>query len=155
MNKTTRFVVLALMAVGLAACKKDPPPAPPPPKAPAQAPAPAPAPAVVAVSSATLGSAVGADKKVSAPKETFAKSDTIYVSVDTSGSGNATLKAKWTYVSGGKSVPVKEDSQTIQATGPATTEFHISKPDGWPAGDYQVEVMLNDQVVQTRRFAVK
>lgn len=151
MNKTTRFVVLALMAVGLAACKKDPPPAPPPPPAPA----PAPAPAVVAVSSATLGSAVGADKKVTAAKESFAKNDTIYVSVNTSGSGNATLKAKWTYVSGGKSVPVKEDSQTIQATGPATTEFHISKPDGWPAGDYQVEVMLNDQVVQTRKFAVK
>ena len=151
MNRTTRFLALALVAVGLAACQKDPPPAPP--KSPA--PAPAPAPAAVTVSAATLGSAVGADKKVTAATQAFAKKDTIYVSVDTAGSGTATLKAKWTYTSGGKSVPVKEDSQTILATGPSTTEFHISKPDGWPAGDYQVEVLLNDQVVQTRKFTVK
>ena len=154
MNTITRFLVLAFLAVGLAACKKDPPPAPAPaPKAPA--PAPAPAPAVVSVSSATTGTAVGADKKVTAPSAAFAKKDTIYVSIDTAGSGTATLKAKWTFTSGGKSVPVKEDSQTIQATGPSTTEFHISKPDGWPAGDYQVEVLLNDQVVQTKKFSVK
>ena len=157
MNNTTRFLALALVAVGLVACKKDPPPAPAPMPAPptTQAPPPPPAPAAVTVSSATLGSAVGADKKVTAPQESFAKNDTIYVAVDTAGSGSANLKAKWTFVSGGKSVSVKEDTQSIQATAPSTTEFHISKPDGWPAGDYQVEVMLNDQVVQTKKFAVK
>jgi hypothetical protein len=155
MNNTTRFLALALVALGLAACKKDAPPAPAPAPAPQSAPAPAPAPAGVSVSSATLGSAVGADKKVSAPKDTFAKGDTIYVAVDTAGSGSANLKARWTYVSGGKSVPVKEDTQTIQATGPSTTEFHVSKPDGWPLGDYQVEVMQDDKVVQTKRFSVK
>jgi|SRR5687767_8856582 len=157
MNNTTRYLALALVALGLVACKKDPPPAPAPAPAPktTQAPAPAPAPAGVSVSSATLGSAVGADKRVSAPKETFAKGDTIYVAVDTAGSGSANLKAKWTFLGGGKSTPVKEDTQTVQATGPSTTEFHISKPDGWPAGDYQVEVLLNDQVVQTKRFAVR
>jgi hypothetical protein len=156
MNKTIRFLALALVAVGLVACKKDPPPAPAPAPAPKTAPAPAPAPAGVSVFSATLGSAVGADKKVSAPKETFAKGDTIYVAIDTAGSGSANLKAKWTFIGkDGKPVPVKEDTQTIQAAGPTTTEFHVSKPDGWPAGDYQVEVLLNDQVVQTKRFAVK
>ena len=152
MNKATRFLALALVAVGLAACKKDPPPAPPPS---APAPAPAPAPAAVSVSVATLGSAVGANKKVITATQAFARKDTIYVSVDTAGSGTATLKAKWTYTTGGKSVPVKEDSQTLQATGPSTSEFHISKPDGWPVGDYQVEVLLNDQVVQTKKFTVK
>jgi hypothetical protein len=55
----------------------------------------------------------------------------------------------------GKTVPVKEDTQTIQATGPSTTEFHISKPDGWPPGDYQVEVMQDDKVVQSKKFSVK
>jgi len=155
MNNTTRFLALALVALGLAACKKDAPPAPAPAPAPS-APAPAPAPAGVSVSSATLGSAVGADKKVSAPKETFAKGDTIYVAVDTAGSGTANLKARWTFTAkDGKTVPVKEDTQTIQATGPSTTEFHISKPDGWPLGDYQVEVMQDDKVVQTKKFSVK
>jgi hypothetical protein len=157
MKNTTRFLALAFVALGLAACKKDPPPAPAPaPAPPPTAPAPAPAPAGVSVSSATLGSAVGADKKVTAPKESFAKNDTIYVAVDTSGSGTATVKAKWTYIGkDGKSTPVKEDSQTIQASGPSTTEFHISKPDGWPVGDYQVEVLVDDKVVQTKRFSVK
>ena len=155
MNNTIRLLALALVAVGLVACKKDPPPAPAP-QTTAPAPAPAPAqPAAVSVSSATLGSAVGADKKVTQAKDSFAKNDTIYVAVDTAGSGTANLKARWTYVHQGKSVPVKEDTQTIQATGPSTTEFNVSKPDGWPTGDYQVEVLLNDQVVQTKKFTVK
>jgi len=155
MNRTIRFLALAFIAASLAACQKEAPPPAPAPKAPAPAPAPPPAPAPVSVSGATLGSAVGADKKITTAAESFGKKDTIYVSVDTAGSGNATLKAKWTYMSKGKSVPVKEDSQTIQSTGPATSEFHVSKPDGWPAGDYQVEILLNDQVVQTKKYAVK
>ena len=157
MNNTIRILAAALVAVGLAACKKDPPPAPPPPPAaPAPAPAPAPASAPVAVTVAHLGSAIGADKKVTAASEAFAPKDTIYVSVETTGSGTATLKSRWTYIGkDGKSVPVKEDSMQIQATGPAVNEFHVSKPDGWPAGNYQVEVLLNDQVVQTRKYTVK
>ena len=154
MNKTIRLLTLALVAVGLVACQKEPAPTPPP-KTSAPAPAPAPAPAAVSVSGAALGSAVGADKKVTQAKDSFARNDTIYVAVDTAGSGTANLKARWTYTHEGKSVPVKEDAQTIQATGPSTTEFHVSKPDGWPLGDYQVEVLLNDQVVQTKRYSVK
>jgi hypothetical protein len=156
MNRTIRILVAGFIALGIAACSKEPPPAPKSAPAPAPAPAPPPPPAVVGVASATLGSAVGADKKVTAATDAFAKKDTIYVSVDTTGSGSATLKAKWTFIAkDGKSVPVKEDSMTIQATGPATNEFHVSKPDGWPAGNYQVEILLNDLVVQTRKYSVK
>lgn len=156
MNNALRLLALALVAAGLVACQKEPAPTPPPKTtAPVPAPAPTPAPAAVSVSAANLGSAVGADKKVTQAKESFAKNDTIHVSVDTAGSGTATLKARWTYLHEGKPVPVKEDTQTIEATGPSTTEFHVSKPDGWPLGDYQVEVLLNDQVVQTKKFTVK
>jgi hypothetical protein len=45
--------------------------------------------------------------------------------------------------------------ETIMPTGPATTEFHISKSDGWPAGDYQVEIFLDDRAIGTRSFTVK
>ena len=156
MKNLIRISALVILAAGLAACKKDPPAAPAPAPAPPPAStAPAPAPAAVSVTSATLGKSVGADKNVSAAADSFAKGDTIYVSLATTGSGTATVKARWTYMSGGKSVPVKEDSQTIQASGPSVTEFHVSKPDGWPAGDYQVEILLNDQSVQTRKFTVK
>ena len=120
----------------LAACgKKDEPkssPAPVP--APSATPAPAPAPAGIAVSSVTAGSAIGADKKVTVATDSFAPTDTMYVSVDTIGSGTANLNAKWTYRKGSNVAVVREDTMTIDASGPATHEFHVNKPDGWPVG---------------------
>lgn len=152
MNLKLLYAILVATAVTLAACgKKDE--APKPAATPAQAPAAAPA--GVAVSSISLGKAIGADKKVSAPTEAFGRSDTFYASIDTTGAGTATLKATWTYHKGDKVAPVKEDTQTIAPTGPATSEFHLSKPDGWPLGDYQVEVFLGDKSVGIRKFSVK
>ena len=152
-------VILIAAAMALAACgKKEEPPKPaatPAPPPPVQAPAPVPAPAGVTVSTVSLGKAIGADKKVSAPTDAFGKADTIYASIDTTGAGSATLKAKWTYHKDGKVAMVKEDTQTINPTGPATSEFHVSKPDGWPVGDYEVEVLVGDKSAGTRKFSVK
>jgi hypothetical protein len=108
----------------------------------------------VSVTNVNLGKSIGSDKKVTAPAESFGKNDTIYAVVETSGSGSATLKAKWTYHQGGQTAVVDESTQTIKATGPETSEFHISKPDGWPAGDYQVEISLNDKPAGTKKFSV-
>lgn len=159
-SKLRHLALVAAAAFALAACgKKEPPPPPPPPPAPAPAPAPAPmpppAPVGVTLSAVTLGKAVGADKKVSAATEAFAKGDTIHASVETTGAGSATLVARWTFTKDGKTVPVKEDSAAITPTGPATTEFHISKPDGWPAGDYAVEILLDGKSVATKSFKVQ
>jgi len=87
--------------------------------------------------------------------ETFAPADTLYASVDTTGSGTATLAAKWTYHMGEQVAVVKEDTMTVTTTGPATHEFHVSKPDGWPAGDYQVEITLNGQPALARKLVVR
>lgn len=142
MNKALGTVTLAaLLAVSLVACSKKP-------AAPAQ-------PAGVSVTAVTLGKAIGADKRVTAPLDTFAKNDTIYVVVETTGSGNAAFKAKWTYHKGDAAAVVEKNEQTVLATGPAITEFHISKPDGWPVGNYQVEVLLNDASTGVHKFTVK
>jgi multidrug efflux pump subunit AcrA (membrane-fusion protein) len=155
-SNSHRFLWIAAAAVVLAACgKKEPPPPPPPPPPAPVVQAPPPPPAGVTLAAVTLGKAVGADKKVSAATETFAKGDTIHASVDTTGAGKATLAAKWTFHKDGKSAPVKEDSATVDATGPATTEFHISKPDGWPAGEYQVEISVDGKPVATKTFKVQ
>ena len=45
--------------------------------------------------------------------------------------------------------------ESIAPTGPAVTEFHIAKPDGWPLGKYKVEILLNGQTAQTKDFTVK
>lgn len=145
------FTLFVSAALALSACGKKEEPK----TAPAPAPVPAPAPAGIAVSGMTVGKSIGADKKVTAATEAFAKDDTMYVSVDTTGSGTAKLDAKWTYRKGDKVAVVKEDSMTINATGRATNEFHVSKPDGWPAGDYEVEVMLDGKPVGSKKFTVK
>ena len=144
-----------LLALNIAACgkKETPPPAAQPADKPAaQAVAP---PVVLGVTSVNLGNAIGADKRVTAPSTNFAKSDTIYAAVETQGSGNITLKAKWTYHKGDKIAVVNENSQTITASGPAVSEFHVSMPSGWPPGDYQVEVFANDKSASVSKFTVK
>lgn len=149
--------LLVSAALALAACgkKEEPAPAPAPAPAPSAGPAPAPAPAGIAVSSVTAGSAIGADKKVAVATDSFAPSDTMYVSVDTTGSGTAKLDAKWTYSKDGNVAVVKDDSITINTSGPATHEFHVSKPDGWPAGNYEVDVLLDGRSVGSKKLTVK
>jgi hypothetical protein len=151
------FALFVASTMALAACgkKDEPAPAPAPAPAPTAEPAPAPMPAGIAVSSITTGSSIGDDKKVTAAQDSFAPSDTMYVSVDTTGSGTATLAAKWTYHKGGQVAVVQEDSMTVTTTGPETHEFHVSKPDGWPTGDYQVDVMLDGQPAGSKKVTVK
>ncbi|HEX5043141.1 MAG TPA: hypothetical protein VFV75_09560 [Candidatus Polarisedimenticolaceae bacterium] len=149
-----RGVLLLLVAVlGASACNRAKEEAPAPPLSEAPAPAPMP-PAVqpVAVVAVTLGSAVGSDKKVTTAVETFGPKDTIYASVDTQGTApSASLMARWKYEDG---QTVHEETQAIAPSGPATTEFHVSKPDGWPKGGYTVEILLDGVPVRTASFRV-
>ena len=161
MHKKYTLATLAALILTLNACGKKeeapkPQAAPTQTSAPVSVPPPAP-PAIagVTVGSITLGNAIGAGKKVSQASDSFGKKDTIYAVVDTTGAGTATLKAKWTYRKGGQESLVKEDKQTITPTGPASSEFHISKPDGWPAGDYQVEIFVDDKPARSKAFTVK
>ncbi len=145
LKPSSLFALSLVVALGLGACQKKEAPKPAAPAAPAG----------VSVSAVTLGNAIGADKKVTAPAESFAKTDTIYAAVETQGAGQATLKARWTYHKGDKAAVVSEAEQTIAPSGPAVSEFHVSKPDGWPAGDYQVEILLNGASAATKKFTVK
>ena len=47
-----------------------------------------------------------------------------------------------------------ESTQTIAPAGDARTEFHISKPDGWPTGKYTLEVFLNGSSAATKDLEV-
>lgn len=145
--------MLAALILALNACGKRDESVPAPPSAPA--PVSPPATAGVAVLAIALGNAIGADKKVTQTADSFGRKDTIYASVDTTGTGTAALKAKWTYRKNGQEAVVKEDTQTIAPAGPARSEFHISKPDGWPAGDYRVEIFVADKSAGSKSFTVK
>ena len=142
-----RLSLAALAALLLVACGKKEEPAPPPPAA-----LPPPAPALPSLSAVTLGKAVGPDKSITVPADTFAVRDTIYVSVATTGAAeNTKLKAVWMM----GTEKVHEDSTTVNLSGPAVTEFHITRPRAWPKGTYQVTVTLNDGASMQRSFVVK
>jgi hypothetical protein len=159
-NTLQTAIAAALFAsLALAGCKKaadtaatTPPPASEPaPTTPAPA-EPAPAPAALAVTTVDLGNAVGADNRVAAPMTSFAKTDTIHASVATDGGTAGNLTANLTY--GPDKQPV--DSQDLSvAAGPQVTDFSFSKPDGWPAGKYTLEISNGGMVVQSREYEVK
>ena len=107
----------------------------------------------VRVSQVDLGRSLTADKTINDRTDSFKPNDTIYASILTEGAApTATLKARWTYQDG---QAVKESTQTIAPTGDARTEFHISKPDGWPTGKYKLEVSLNGSSAATKDFEVQ
>jgi hypothetical protein len=109
--------------------------------------------ASVRVTDVTLGRSVGGDKAITDRAETFQPNDTIYDSVATDGSASsATLRARWTFEDG---QVIDESTRTIAPNNRERTEFHISKPSGWPAGKYKVEVFLDNQAAETKNFEVR
>jgi hypothetical protein len=164
MNRTRIYQALLVAVIGSVAvvgCKKkeEPAPAPAPTIAePAPAPAPAPAP-TASVASVDLGNATGPDMKLTAMSTSFKPKDKIIASVSTNTSDPAAsvagkLTAKWTYMDAAGAMPVSEESKDFSFAGPGLTNFEVSKPDGWPAGKYKVEISLNGAVVQTKDFEV-
>jgi len=106
----------------------------------------------VKISDVQLGRRVGADKRVVDKADAFSPRDTIYASVATSGSApSATVTAQWTYEDG---QVVKEESRTIAPNGSETTEFHISKPSGWPKGKYKLNLSVGGST-ESKDFEVK
>lgn len=140
------MLALCLASVVFAGCRKSE-------EKPATAPAAqAPATSPFRVTSIDVGNAIGADKKVTAPATAFKPADTIYASITSEGTApRVMLTARWTYEDGQL---VSESQQQIAPNGVAITEFHIAKPDGWPAGKYKVEIGANGQAAGSREFTV-
>ena len=104
----------------------------------------------MSVTSVDLGSAVGDDNRISVPTTTFAGTDTIHASVVTDGTSEGTLVATWTFQDG----QVVDTQEKVVPAGPQVTDFSITKPDGWPAGNYTLQVSKDGMVLQTREFSV-
>jgi hypothetical protein len=150
-----RFGYLALAGIALtsgACSKKDK--SPPAETSTTTAPAPeTPAQPVFMVLSVDVGRHLNADKKVAEPASTFGRRDTIYASVSSVGTTNdAKIAAKWTFQTG---QVVDSSERTISPTGPANTEFHISKRTPWPAGKYRLEIFVNGTSNSVKEFEVK
>lgn len=107
----------------------------------------------VAVTQIDLGRSLNPDLTIKDNTDSFKPSDVIYASVETKGSGSAMIGARWTDAN---NQMIDDASRTIQAgDDPVRTEFHISKPDGWPVGKYKVTVFVNGTEAGTKEFEVK
>jgi hypothetical protein len=157
------FIAVGLV-LAISACKKkeEAPmaaaPEPTPMAQPAAAPPP-PAPTVepvaaeIAVAGVTLGTAIGADNKVTEAKTAFGVKDVIYAAVDTKNAAtNAELKAKWSFEDG---QVINENTVNFAPTADTTSNFKITNPKEWPVGKYKVEITLNGKPAQTVDFEVK
>jgi len=149
MSRSIACLVLSL-AVALGACGRQETAAP---TASAPPPVAAPAPASFDIEVIELGNQIGADKRVLSAAESFEPADTIYASIVTEGAAQGVeIAARWSYEDG---QTVAESAETIASAGPTVVEFHIAKPDGWPAGRYKVDVTTNGKPAGTREFEVR
>lgn len=158
MNRKQISIALAtalVATIGIAGCKKKEEPVVAPPAATTPEPTstpPAPAAAPVSVMSVDLGTAVGADNRLTNPTSTFKPTDPIIASVNTTGAATGNkLQAKWTFQDGAQ---VHSEDRTMEGAD-TIYAFKIENPKGWPVGKYRVEVSLDGGAPQTREFEVK
>ena len=98
-----------------------------------------------------LGRSLNPDNTVSGNTTRFKPGDTIYAAVLTTGSGSATISARWTYA--GR--VVGEPRRDVRYRGDAATEFHIQNNVGFPVGDYSVELFVDGVSAGRREFRVE
>jgi hypothetical protein len=96
------------------------------------------------------GRALNADRSMASITTLFKPSETIYVSVQTTGSAPGSIGVKWMYQGRVIDEPVKQ----VDYSGPASTEFHMQNSGGFPEGDYSVDIFINGEKVGSRSFKV-
>lgn len=101
-------------------------------------------PVAVSGNAVLVGSARGADGAATAPKPTYAVGDTVYASAR----GNGPARVYWTYQDGNSH---KEEEKP--ANGIVTFQFDAAS--GMKAGNYTVQVDINDTPVGITDFVVK
>lgn len=110
---------------------------------PLEPPADAVMPVTVAANAFPVGSALGADGAATATKPTYSVNDTLYASLPAGRfPSGAVARVYWTFAQDGTSH--KEEDKTI-GSGPLSFEF--SKADGLKAGEYNVQIDVNDRPI--------
>jgi hypothetical protein len=108
-------------------------------------------------STANIDSAVMArDPAGSDQTDVFDPSDTFYCVVDLqSAPDDTTVRAVWTAVNAeGVDANTLIDETTL-TTGSSNLQFELSNTDLWPAGQYKVDLYLNDELDRTVEFSVQ
>lgn len=106
--------------------------------------------APLALANIQTGRALNPDRSIASITTLFQPNETVYVSIQTTGSAPGQVSVKWAFQGRVIDEPVKQ----VDYDGPSSTEFHLQNSGGFPEGDYSVEVFINGQSVGTRAFKV-
>ena len=149
------MTLLCMAAAALGSCRRSEPPArTATPTQPVVAAATSAADVPFRVIRIDLGKGVDRNQRIIGPTLTFQRYDVIYASVVTEGRApEVALKARWTFGSGDGEL-VHEAVQMISASGPAATEFHILKQNGWALGQYRIAVIVGGQTLSSAAYTV-
>ena len=97
------------------------------------------------------GRSLNSDNSVGTHTTRFKPKDPMYVSVLTAGRGSGTIEVRWSY--GGRVInQARKDVSYIE---PAATDFRFQAADGFPAGDYTIEVFVDGKSIGTRTVKVE
>ncbi|HUE98466.1 MAG TPA: hypothetical protein VMN99_04375 [Anaerolineales bacterium] len=91
---------------------------------------------------------------------TFSSTDVFYAVADLANAPQGTqVEARWTAVNAADTEPNLEfQTQTLditEETFTGTIYFQLSNDDGWPAGQYKVDLYMNGTLAQTAEFSVQ
>ena len=100
-----------------------------------------------------MGKKTGADQDVSDEIDTFAPTDTIYASVNTTGTVRAgAIKAQWIFPD---SSVVDQEAQAPTRDRDANLLFFLTKPEGLAKGKYTFKVLVDGNEVRSEDVTVR
>ena len=106
--------------------------------------------APLALANIQTGRSLNQDGSVGSISTQFKPNETIYVSVQTTGSAPGTISVQWKY----QGRVIDEPTKQVDPSGPASTSFQLQNSARFPEGDYSVDIFINGQQVGSRNFRV-
>lgn len=103
------------------------------------------------VSAVQTGKSLNSDNSIAVHAATFRPKDTMYVAVLTDARGAGTITVRWKL---GSQV-LHELTREVSYNDQAATDFRFQAADGFPAGTYTIEVLLDGQSVNTTTVRVE
>jgi hypothetical protein len=97
------------------------------------------------------GKSLNSDHSVGTHAMSFRPTDTMYVSVLTADRGAGTFTVTWSLY--GR--VINEVTRKVSYNGQAATDFRFQAADGFPVGDYTIDVILDGKTIETRRVKVE
>jgi hypothetical protein len=105
------------------------------------------------IAAVMIGKRIGENNLITEPTFQFAPTDTVFVSVSTTGKpDSARISTLWRFQTG---EVLDSSAKTIQPEGEDATEFHLTSPKGFKVGTYNVTVYADGDSVDSKNFAVK